>query len=132
MPVLSDPDWEPFWGGCKRGVLLIQRCARCERFRYPPSPICPSCLSSDHLWVEVSGKGTLFSFSVVQRALDPYWKGELPYLVGVIELEEGPRMLSNLINTPMDKVRIGMALRVEFETITEEIVLPRFKAITDE
>jgi uncharacterized OB-fold protein len=68
----------------------------------------------------------------VQRALDPYWKGELPYLVGVIELEEGPRMLSNLINTPMDKVRIGMALRVEFETITEEIVLPRFKAITDE
>jgi uncharacterized OB-fold protein len=74
----------------------------------------------------------LFSFSVVQRALDPYWKGELPYLVGVIELEEGPRMLSNLIGMPTDQVRIGMALRVEFQTITEEIVLPRFKAITDE
>jgi uncharacterized OB-fold protein len=131
MSLLSDPDWKPFWEGCKREVLLIQRCAHCEHFRYPPSPICPSCLCPDHLWIEVSGKGTLFSFSVVQRALDPYWKGELPYLVGVIELAEGPRMLSNLVGTPMDQVCIGMAVNVVFEHITEEIVLPRFKAVAE-
>ena len=69
----------------------------------------------------------MFSFSVVQRLLDPYWKGELPYLVGVIELAEGPRMLSNLIGMPIDQVSIGMALRVVFGHITEEIVLPRFE-----
>ena len=127
MPILSDPDWEPFWAGCARGVLLIQRCARCDHFRYPPSPICRSCLSPDHLWVEVSGKGTLFSFVVAHRALDPYWKGELPYLVGVIELAEGPRMLSNLVGMRVDQVEIGMALSVVFESITEGIVVPRFK-----
>ena len=127
MPVLSDPDWEPFWAGCKRGVLLIQRCARCEHFRYPPSPICHSCLSPEHLWIEASGKGTLFSFVVAHRALDPYWKGELPYLVGVIELAEGPRLLSNVVGVRVDQVKIGMALRVVFEPLTEEIVVPRFK-----
>ena len=127
MPILSDPDWEPFWAGCARGVLLIQRCARCEHFRYPPSPICHSCLSPDHLWVEASGKGTLYSFVIAHRALDPYWKGELPYLVGVIELAEGPRMLSNLTSVRVDQIEIGMPLTVAFESITEEIVVPRFK-----
>ena len=129
MPVLSDPDWEPFWTGCKRGVLLIQRCARCENFRYPPSPICHSCLSPDYRWVEASGKGTLFSFVIAHRALDPYWKGELPYLVAVIELAEGPRLLSNLVDARFDQVQIGMAVRVIFEPLIEEIVVPRFKPI---
>lgn len=127
MPVLSDPDWEPFWTGCARGALLIQRCARCNDFRYPPSPICHSCLSPEHLWVEASGKGTLYSFVIAHRALDPYWKGELPYLVGVIELAEGPHMLSNLTGVRVNQVDIGMALRVTFEAITEEIVVPRFE-----
>lgn len=129
MPVLSDPDWEPFWTGCKRGVLLIQHCARCENFRYPPSPICHSCLSPDYRWVEASGKGTLYSFVIAHRALDPYWKGELPYLVAVIELAEGPRLLSNLVDARFDEVQIGMAVRVIFEPLIEEIVVPRFKPI---
>lgn len=129
MPVLSDPDWEPFWTGCKRGVLLIQHCARCENFRYPPSPICHSCLSPNYRWVEASGKGTLYSFVIAHRALDPYWKGELPYLVAVIELAEGPRLLSNLVDARFDEVQIGMAVRVIFEPLIEEIVVPRFKPI---
>jgi uncharacterized protein len=126
MPILSDPDWKPFWAGCARRVLLIQRCARCKEFRYPPSPICRSCSSADHLWVEASGKGTLFSFVVAHRALDPYWKGELPYLVAVIELAEGPRMLTNLVGMKNDQAAIGMAMKVVFEPIADEIILPRF------
>jgi uncharacterized OB-fold protein len=88
-------------------------------------------LSPEHLWIEGSGNGTLFSFAVVHRALDPYWKGELPYLVGVIELAEGPRLLSNVVGVRVDQVEIGMALRVVFEPLMEEIVVPRFKPFSN-
>jgi uncharacterized OB-fold protein len=85
-------------------------------------------LSPDHEWQPASGDGRLFTFAVVHRALDPYWKGELPYVVGVIELAEGPRVLSNLAEIQLDQIEIGMPLRVVFESLTEEIVVPRFKA----
>ena len=107
---------------------MLQRCSQCELHRYPPSPICHSCLSPDHQWVQASGKGTLFSFVIVHRALDPYWQGEVPYVVAVVELAEGPHMVSNLIGIDFDRIEIGMALKVVFEPITEEIVVPRFQA----
>jgi uncharacterized OB-fold protein len=85
-------------------------------------------LSPDHEWLPASGDGRLFTFAVVHRALDPYWKGELPYVVAVIELAEGPRLLSNLVETELDHIEIGMPLRVVFEPLTDDIVVPRFKA----
>lgn len=125
---LINSDSEPFWDGCRRGVLMLQRCSHCELYRYPPSPVCHSCLSPDHQWVPASGDGTLFSFVIVHRALDPYWQGEVPYVVGAVELAEGPRLISNLVGIDFDCIEIGMALKVAFELISDEIVVPRFRA----
>jgi hypothetical protein len=75
-----------------------------------------------------SGNGTLFSFVVVRRALDPYWQGEVPYVVAVVELVEGPRLISNLAGIGLDQIQIGMALKVVFESLSDEIKVPRFRA----
>jgi uncharacterized OB-fold protein len=106
---------------------MLQCCSGCHLYRYPPSPICNSCLSPDHQWVPASGKGTLFSFVVVHRALDPYWQGEVPYAVAVVELAEGPHLISNLVGIDFDQIQIGMALRVVFEALSDEIKVPRFR-----
>lgn len=125
---LFNSDAKPFWDGCRRDVLMLQCCSACQLYRYPPSPICKSCLSPDHQWVPASGKGTLFSFVIVHRALDPYWQGEVPYAVAVVELAEGPHLISNIVGIDFDQIQIGMALRVVFEPISDEIKLPRFRA----
>ena len=107
---------------------MLQRCSHCELYRYPSSPICHSCLSPDHRWVPASGAGTLFSFVIVHRALDPYWQGEVPYVVAVVELIEGPHLISNLVGIDFDRIEIGMALEVVFDVRSDEIIVPRFQA----
>jgi uncharacterized OB-fold protein len=126
--LLVNADSKPFWDGCRRLVLTLQRCSHCELYRYPPSPICPSCLSPDHRWIPASGQGTLFSFVTVHRALDPYWQGEIPYVVAVVELTEGPHLITNLVGIGFDRVEVGMALEVSFDVISDEIIVPRFRA----
>lgn len=128
-PSIVSADSAPFWDGCRRGVLLLQCCSDCEHYRYPPSPICRSCLSPDHQWIPASGRGTLFSFVLVHRALDPYWQGEIPYAVAVIELAEGPHLLTNLVGIHLDAIEIGMDLEVVFEPLSNEIIVPRFRAL---
>ena len=107
---------------------MLQHCSHCGQYRYPASPICHACLSSEYEWVPASGTGTLFSFVIVHRGLDPYWQGEVPYVVAVVELLEGPRLLTNLSGIDFSSIEIGMALEVFFESLTREIVVPRFRA----
>lgn len=113
MP-LGNSDTQPFWEGCTRGELLLQRCTACGAYRHPPSPICPHCLSDQHAWLPASGRGTVYTFVVVRQALARGWDERIPYVVAVIELDEGPQFLTNLVNVEPEAVTIGMPVEVTF------------------
>ncbi len=125
---IPNPDTEPFWQGCGRSQLLLQRCSSCHSLRHPPSPICGSCLSPDNEWVPASGDGTVYSFVIVRESLRG-WKFTVPYVVAIIELAEGPHMLSNVTGISPEQVQIGLRVGVFFERVNEEITLPKFKPL---
>ncbi len=110
----TTPALSPFWEGCSRGELLLQRCSACGTLRHPPSSICPKCLSAEHAWIAASGRGTVYTFAVVRQALARAWEDKVPYVVAVIELEEGPRFLTELIDVDPDAVSITMPVEVTF------------------
>ena len=115
----------PFWEGCARSELLLQRCSACGAYRHPPSSICAACLSDLHEWVPASGSGTVYTYAVVRQALRSGWEGRLPYVVAVVELDEGPKILTNLVNIAPEAVQIGMPVAVTFEE-RDGAVLPVF------
>lgn len=114
----------PHWDACREGKLKVQRCTQCTHYVFIPQPCCTQCQSTQLEWVESSGRGKVYSFSVVHRAPRPAF--EVPYIVVVIELEEGWHMLSNLLECPADAVAIDLPVRVSFQSITPEITLPYF------
>lgn len=122
---------QAFWAGCKNRQLLIQRCTSCGDVRFPPSPVCPSCMSLDSEWVPASGKGEVWSFVTFHQAFHPAFERNIPYVVAVIELEEGVRMMSNIVGPP-EAVKIGMPVEVIFEDASPEITLPKFKPAAPE
>jgi uncharacterized OB-fold protein len=126
LPIL-DADSKEFWEGCHRHELLLQKCADCNSFYFQPGPICPQCFSTNVKWEKVSGKGTVYTYTVVRRALSPDWEDVVPYTVGVIELAEGPRMVSNIVDCSPEDIKIGMPVQVTFDDITENASLPKFK-----
>lgn len=108
-------DSEAFWAGCDRGVLLLQRCAACTRSFYYARRLCPHCGESDLSWEPSSGKGTIFTHSEVCVSFyGPDWQDQLPYTVALVDLEEGPRMLSRLLLEPGQQVKIGGKVEVSF------------------
>jgi uncharacterized protein len=117
----------PHWDGCREGVLLVQRCSQCAAYVFIPQPCCTACQSTELQWVDSSGRGVVYSFSVVHRAPRPQF--EVPYIVAVIELEEGWHMLSNVLECPVNQVEVGMPVAVAFRKMTEAITLPYFVPI---
>lgn len=120
---------EHFWSACKRHELKVQRCQSCRSYRFPPAVLCPECLSTETEWVKVSGRGKVFSFVVYRRLYHPAFEADLPYTVAVIELEEGARMLSNVVGVPPEEVACDMPVEVVFEDVTPEVSLPKFKPL---
>lgn len=125
-----------FWEGVAEHRLLIQRCASCEQLRFPWLPGCGACGSPDWDTVEAGGEGTVYSYVVMHHPPFPAFAGSEggregagPYAVGLIELAEGVRMVSNVIGVPYDKVRIGMPVRLEFFRADEDLELPVFRAL---
>ncbi|MFF7767013.1 bifunctional MaoC family dehydratase N-terminal/OB-fold nucleic acid binding domain-containing protein [Streptomyces massasporeus] len=116
-----------FWEGVARHALLIQRCTACATLRFPWLPGCTGCGSPDWDTVEASGEGTLYSYVVMHHP--PFPAFEPPYAVGLIELAEGVRIVSNVVGVPYDKVRIGMPVRLEFRRYDDELVLPVFQGV---
>ena len=116
---------KPHWEGCREGVLRVQRCAYCGTFVFIPQPVCTSCFGSDLAWVETSGRGTLYSNTVVHRPQQPAF--DVPYTVAIVALEEGFHMLSNLVDVPPEAIEIGMPLVVTFREMSDEITLPYFR-----
>ena len=103
-----------FWEACARGHLEAQRCVSCGHLRFPPAPICPECLSPEARWERLSGRGSVLSYVVFQRAYNKGWTDRVPYNVSLIELDEGVRMFSNVEGDAPDAVEVGMPVEVEF------------------
>jgi len=122
-----DEESRGYWEALARHELYFQRCRDCGTVRLYPRAVCPSCLSSATEWVRASGRGTVYTFTVTQQNHTPGFREELPYVLAMVELAEGPRLVTNLVGCTPDDVRIGMAVEVVFEGVTAEITLPKFR-----
>jgi uncharacterized OB-fold protein len=119
------PETQPFWDGCAEGELRLQRCIPCNELYFPPRPACPQCLSEEVKWETLSGRGTLHTYLINHRAAPGF---EAPYAIAVVELDEGPRMMSNIVGveqTP-EALVLDMPLEVTFEE-RGHVMLPLFK-----
>jgi uncharacterized OB-fold protein len=120
------PESAHFWEGTRLQELRLQRCNHCQEHYFPPRPFCPHCHGQDIEVVRASGKATLYSYVISQR---PAPGIEAPYVLAVVELEEGPRMMTNIVDCPArpESLPLGMPLEVHFEQQSEEITLPMFR-----
>jgi uncharacterized OB-fold protein len=121
---------KPFWEWCRKHELRIQQCLGCSAFRFPPQRLCPECLGEASEWRAVSGRGTLYSFVVYHRLYNPAFSEDLPYNVAVVQLAEGPRLLSTIVGCPNEILRCDMPVEVVFDDVTPEVTLPKFRPLT--
>jgi len=128
LPVLTKLN-APFWEGTKRGELRLQRCGACGHVWFPPSTHCPRCLSTAHDWMTASGRGTVWSWIVMHQRYFKAFDGDLPYLVAMIALEEGPILMSTLVGISNEEVRCDMPVRVVFEDATADMAVPKFTSV---
>jgi uncharacterized OB-fold protein len=124
------PETQHFWDGTRAGELRLQRCAECQHAYFPPRPFCPKCSSRSVRVFKATGRGRLLSYVINQRP-HPAWDG--PYSIAIVELDEGPRMMSNIVGCPQtpEALVLDMPLMVTFEQVSEEIALPLFKPVGD-
>lgn len=108
------PESKPYWDSVAAHAMKLQRCTRCETFRFYPTPVCPHCFFTDFTWEPVSGEATLYSYSVVHKPVTEDFEAEIPYVVALVTLAEGPTLMTNLIEVPEDEIEIGMALRIDY------------------
>jgi uncharacterized OB-fold protein len=122
------PDDAPYWEGLRQRRLLLQWCSSCGAVRHPPQPRCGRCTSAAHRWEDASGAGTVHTFTVVGTAAHPELADAVPYVVALVELDEGPRVVSNVVDMNPEDVAIGLRVRVRFDDVGDGVVLPRFVA----
>jgi len=121
---------QPYWEAAAQKRLVIQRCAKCGEYVWCPRPACSECGSEQLEWTAVSGRGTVFSFTIIRQVIArgaAAFEKEVPYIVAWIDLEEGPRFCSNVVDCPTDQITIGMPVEVVFDQASSEIVLPKFR-----
>ena len=127
---LPTPDFEtqPFWDGCREGKFLIRHCNACGRDHFYPRPFCPTCWSDDVAWKEASGRGTLYTYSIVRVNDLPPFAERVPYVAAVVELDEGPRVMTNIEGLAFEDLRVDMPVVVDFKAISDDITIPVFRA----
>ena len=120
---------EPFWNAAREHRLVVARCADCGHHRMPPTPFCPECRSQEINWVELSGAGEIYTYSIVVRPLIPEVADSVPYVTAVITLEGsgGVRLISNVVGAPLDELAIGKRVSVFFEDTPDGVSIPRFR-----
>ena len=118
-----------FWDAAKHHKLLIQSCPDCGAQQSFPQSYCRNCLSEKITWSEASGRGKVYSYTVIHRPPSMKFQADVPYTVAIVELDEGVRMMSNIIGIDPEDVRVGMAVEVVFDDITPTISLPKFRPI---
>ena len=124
-----DAETQPFWDAAREHRLLIKRCRACRRAHFYPRPFCPTCWSDDVEWEEASGRATLYTFSIVRHNDLPPFPDWVPYVAAVVDLEEGPRMMTNVVDCDLDDVVIGMPLEVTFREQAEDLTTPVFRPV---
>ena len=122
-----DEESKGFWEGCQRRELYLQRCRACGTVRHYPRALCPNCLSDRTEWMRASGKGTVYTFTVTHQNQSPGFRDGLPYVMAYVELAEGVRMLTNIVDCAPDAVRIGMPVEIVFDDVTPAVTLPKFR-----
>jgi uncharacterized OB-fold protein len=127
-----DPATTEYWEAAKRGELRLPKCSDCGKLHFYPKTLCPHCGSTRLEWARASGNGEVYSFTVVHRAPSPAFEGDVPYVVAVIALEEGPHMMSSVVGVAPDQVRVGQKVRVKFRpTEGSDVMLPVFEVEPD-
>ena len=125
-----DRDSAVYWDAARRHELVLQRCNSCHRFRFYPRSVCPHCLSDEFEWQTASGRGHIYSFTVIHRSPSPAFRDRVPYVLALVELEEGVRMMTNIVGCDPEAVAIGEAVEVTFDDVTDEVTLPKFRLAT--
>ncbi|MCL5985476.1 MAG: Zn-ribbon domain-containing OB-fold protein [Actinobacteria bacterium] len=123
------PETKKFWEAAKNHQLVLQRCKSCGEIIYFPRIICYRCLSEDLEWVESIGNGTVYSFTIIMQPAYKSFESEVPYVYAIIDLDDGARMISNIVNIEPTKVKIGMRVKVIFDDVSPEISIPKFEPI---
>ena len=116
-----------FYEYCKKHELRFQRCTGCDTWRHVPRDMCAKCGSFNWEWAQSSGKGTLFSWTTVMQPMLPQFADRVPYSPVVIEMDEGVRILSELVDVPNEELRLGLPVEVAFDDVTPEVTLPKFR-----
>lgn len=127
LPVI-DSTTKPFWEAAHRHELMAHKCLTCGTY-YWPAVDCMACDNPKMEWAEVSGKGYVYTFVICHQLYHPGWKDDIPYNVSWIKLDEGPILLSNLVECKNEEIYVGMPVEVTFEDVTEEVTLPKFRPV---
>jgi len=122
----ADVITQPYWDRARNQELCLQKCGHCENVWHPPTPVCPRCQSNRYDWTPSSGNGTIYSFTVVHHSTHVAVKDRVPYIVALVTLDEGPRMVANLLDCEPHEVKLGQRVRIIFQQVTPDCVLPQF------
>ena len=125
---LPQPDLEtqPFWDAAKEGRFLLKKCADCGEYHFYPRPFCPKCWSENVEWAEASGRATLYTYSVIPTNDLPPFNERVPYVAAVVTLEEGPRVMTNIVDCEFDALQVDMPVEVTFRAISDDFTIPVF------
>ena len=122
-------DSKPFWDGLKEHRMVLQKCADCGRVRHYPRPVCDACLSMEVEWAEASGRGTVYSWTETHHPFHAGFRGETPYILVTVDLDEGVHMQSQLIDASIDELHVGLPVEVVYMDATDEVTLPLLRIV---
>jgi uncharacterized OB-fold protein len=120
---------QPYWDGCKQHELRVQKCAACDHHQFYPRLYCTTCMSDRVEWIKTLGRAKVLSYTIIYRPVTQAFAGNVPYVVALVTLDEGPQMMTNIVGCEPEKVHIGMPVQVTFDDWTEEISVPKFKPV---
>ncbi|SNQ45304.1 conserved hypothetical protein [Frankia canadensis] len=123
LPDVKNPLAAPFWAGLREHRLVVQRCPACGTKRYPAAPLCTACLTPGGEWVDVAPEGELWSYVVYRRALSPAFADDVPYPIGLVEVDDARLQILSRIDAPPDSISIGARMRARFTPVTETVTL---------
>jgi uncharacterized OB-fold protein len=130
-PLPEPTQWsQPFWETAREHRLVLRRCDACGTYQHPPYPSCEVCNGEEFSWVQAAGRATLFAFTVNHSAVPFPFVADLPYVTAIVELVEGVRMISNVVECDHDSLRSGMVLEVVFNDVSDECTLPQWKPVS--
>ena len=119
----------PFWAALREHRVVMQQCDRCGLFRFIPTEIC-SCGAPEYTWTPIAGRGEVYTYTVVHRAPTRAYQRDAPYIIGHVTMEEGPRMISTVLDCNPEDMKIGMPVEIVFDDVTEDVTLYRFRPIS--